>query len=109
MKKYILVLVILISITNSAFALEFLQLGGTFSMHGEIKQDDSIKLLLELATWENPPTVFVQTSAGGNIDEAMKIGDIVGESQIPAGQEKNVIARVFLFMLLVLKDMLEGK
>ncbi len=64
-------------------AMEFLKVGGTFSMHGEIKHGDAINFLNEFASWEVPPTIFFISSNGGDLDEAIKIGEVIRKSQIP--------------------------
>lgn len=69
--------------------MEFLKLGGTFSMHGEIEKDDAARFLVEFASWEVAPTIFFISSKGGNLDEAIQIGEIIRASQIPvqSGEE----------------------
>ncbi|REL27053.1 hypothetical protein DXX93_11090 [Thalassotalea euphylliae] len=75
--------------TFSVQSMEFLKLGGTFSMHGEIKKGDAAKFLLEFTSWEVAPTIFFISSRGGNLDEAIHIGEIIRASQIPvhSGEE----------------------
>lgn len=72
-----------ILLSVQAEALDFERYGGTFSMDGEIVEGDAVRFLSELIKWEEPPTVFEITSMGGNLDEAMEIGRIIRESQIP--------------------------
>lgn len=87
--RLLLPLLFLVTFSSYVDALEFTRLGGTFSMHGEIKEGDSAKFLVELASWESPPTIFHISSKGGDLVEAMTIGEIVRESQIPvwSGEE----------------------
>lgn len=80
--KYIVLSASLL-LTIQANALDFERYGGTFSMHGEIVEGDAIRFIAELIQWDDPPTVFNITSMGGNLDEAMEIGRIIRESQIP--------------------------
>jgi len=82
MKYYIPLLLVLI-FSSTCSALDFGRLGGTFTMDGEILEGDTVNLLIELSKWEVPPTVFHITSPGGDLGEAMLIGEIIRESQIP--------------------------
>ena len=97
MRSFLLVLFI-ISIASSASAIEYSRLGGSFLMDGEITKGDTIKFLTEFASWENPPTIFHINSKGGDLNEALKIGRIIRDSQIPIWSgEECYSACVFIF------------
>lgn len=98
-------LVILLLLANNIYALDFNRLGGTFTMVGAIEKDDSIKFLVELGTLEVPPTAFHITSNGGNLEEAMRIGEVIRESHIPVwtGEECDS-ACVFIYASGVERD-----
>ena len=92
-------------LASNVSAMDFGQLGGTFTMHGEIEKDDSVKFIVSLASWENPPTVFHISSKGGNLDEAMEIGQIIRSSQIPVWTgEECFSACVFIYASGVSRD-----
>jgi len=84
-----LLIIVLCTFAFSANSMDFLQLGGTFSMHGNIEKDDAAKFVVEFASWEVPPTIFFISSKGGDLEEAIQIGDIIRASQIPvqSGEE----------------------
>jgi len=104
MRKILKMLVPLIFASHVS-AMDFGQLGGTFTMHGEIKKDDSVNFIISLASWDNPPTVFHITSTGGDLDEAMKIGEIIRSSQIPVWSgEECFSACVFIYASGVERD-----
>lgn len=99
-------LIILLSIFScKASGMEFRQLGGTFTMDGNIEEGDSIDFIASLASWKTPPTVFHISSKGGNLDEAMKIGKIIRLSQIPVWTgEECFSACVFIYAAGVERD-----
>lgn len=81
--KIIHLVLLFMMFASNVSAMDFDQLGGTFTMHGEIEKDDSMRFIISLASWEHPPTVFYISSKGGALDEAMTIGRIIRASQIP--------------------------
>ncbi len=94
----VLLLLFFTVFTSNVLGMDFDRLGGTFTMHGEIKKDDSLRFIAELVSWETPPTVFYITSKGGNLEEAMRIGKIIRESQIPVWSgEECYSACVFIY------------
>jgi hypothetical protein len=82
MKKTIAAL-ILLTFSSLSQALSYSQQGGTFNMSGEIKKGDFHSFVKAFASWDAAPRVFHITSGGGNLDEAMKIGDFIATSNIP--------------------------
>ena len=66
MRKVLLLLFFTV-FTSNVLGMDFDRLGGTFTMHGEIKKDDSLRFIAELVSWETPPTVFYIASKGGNL------------------------------------------
>lgn len=97
MRKVLLLLFFTV-FTSNVLGMDFDRLGGTFTMHGEIKKDDSLRFIAELVSWETPPTVFYIASKGGNLEEAMRIGKIIRESQIPVWSgEECYSACVFIY------------
>ncbi len=99
MRNCLLFAVLLGLLPSPAVALEFHRVGGTFSMHGEIRHGDFIKFMVHFATWKKPPTIFHIDSPGGDLEDAMKIGRIIRESYIPiwTGEECSS-ACVFMFV-----------
>lgn len=99
MKNCLVFAVLLGLLSSSAVALEFHRVGGTFSMHGEVRQGDFVNFMVHFASWEKPPTIFHIDSPGGDLEEAMKIGRIIRESYIPiwTGEECSS-ACVFIFV-----------
>jgi hypothetical protein len=96
--KGVLIAILVFITAGSTNAMEYGRLGGTFTMAGEIKEYDFSEFLLELASWEVPPAIFHITSKGGNLDEAMRIGEIIRESQIPVWSgDECFSACVFIF------------
>ncbi len=81
--KTIYSVLLFMMLANNVNAMDFHQLGGTFTMQGEIEKDDWINFMISLASWDDPPTVFHISSKGGDLDEAMKIGRIIRNSEIP--------------------------
>jgi len=56
---------------------------GIFKMKGEIVAGDFVKFKNALALEDTPPNSFMITSLGGNLKEAMLIGNFIRKSQIP--------------------------
>lgn len=80
-------------------AMDFGRAGGTFTMTGEIEKDDFMKFATSLASWKEPPTVFHIVSIGGDLGEAMRIGKLIRESQIPIWTGSECLsACVFIFI-----------
>jgi hypothetical protein len=97
--RKLLALFVFVLFSVNVNALYFNSVGGTFSMHGTIEKDDFVKFVISLATWESPPTIFHIDSEGGNLDQAMMIGEIIRASQIPVWSgEKCYSACVFIYV-----------
>jgi len=104
MKKIYAVFIISL-FANYVSAMDYARLGGTFTMDGEIEKGDFVKFIISLASWNDPPTIFHINSIGGNLDEAMKIGEIVRASQIPVWSgEECYSACVFIYAAGVERD-----
>lgn len=82
MKEFIVLLSLLVFSPLSQ-ALHYSQFGGTFDMSGKIEKGDFHSFMKEFASWDKAPTVFHITSGGGDLDEAMKIGNYIATSNIP--------------------------
>lgn len=92
-------------LANSSNAMDLGRVGGTFTMHGEIEKGDATEFLAFLVSWGVPPTVFYITSMGGDLNEAMAIGALIRESQIPVWTgDKCYSACVFIYVAGVKRD-----
>jgi hypothetical protein len=81
-----------------SYAMEFARFGGTFSMSGKIESGDAVEFIIQLVSWETPPTIFFIDSSGGDLGEAMQIGWAIRESQIPVWSGENChSACVFIY------------
>lgn len=68
-------------------------------MTGEIRAGDFDRFLREFASWHEPPAIFFISSKGGNLDEAMRMGEVIRESQIPVWAGDDCFsACVFLYV-----------
>ena len=78
-----IILLSLLFLSPISNALYYSKLGGTFNMSGEIKKGDYHYFLKEFVSWDVAPTIFNISSNGGDLDEAMKIGQFISASNIP--------------------------
>ncbi|HKM27787.1 MAG TPA: hypothetical protein VJY57_10155 [Thiopseudomonas sp.] len=69
--------------SSSSHALEFSSLGGTFKMEGPINSGDASRFASAYLAWDEPPMIFHIDSPGGDVREAMFIGDFIRQSQTP--------------------------
>lgn len=68
-------------------------------MRGDIVSGDADRFLITFAQWDVPPRIFHIDSKGGDLKEAMSIGRIVRESQIPLWTGENCLsACVFVYV-----------
>lgn len=75
--------VLLVTAASEINALTFSRNGGTFIMEGQFEHGDSTSLNRELLKWKEAPAVFLIDSPGGDLIEAMGIGEVIRAYQIP--------------------------
>ena len=70
-------------LAGNSHALEFSRTGGTFLMEGPINSGDASRFASAYLAWDEPPMVFHIDSPGGDVREAMLIGNFIRQSQTP--------------------------
>ncbi|GLR62645.1 hypothetical protein [Marinospirillum insulare] len=80
--------ILIVVFSKQSYALEISSNGGVFIMDGIIEEGDAKKVALLFSNLDEPPNMFLISSYGGNIQEAIKIGRFIRLSNVPVWTDK---------------------